>query len=164
MLPLGAPDAAKTDRPVARRSSGGVGGGGPGSHRGVERDRQPAGCAALRVQESRGSEWVKITPGIGPWLFLLVPLKRNTLKRVCSSKERPPHGYGSKLNHQELDRSNFGPCFHLPCFHFGYRFLTHSQLFLPGVDSDPMGRVIAQNKEMGHGPIFYLGHGDSRSI
>ena len=35
-------------------------------------------------------------------------------------------GYGSKLNHQGT--AGFGPCFPLPGFHLGYRFLTHSQL------------------------------------
>ena len=34
-------------------------------------------------------------------------------------------GYGSKLNHQELDL-RFSPCFHLPWFHLGVTlFLTH---------------------------------------
>ena len=36
-------------------------------------------------------------------------------------------GYGSKLNPQET--AGFSPCFHLPEFHFGYLFLTHSQVF-----------------------------------
>ena len=35
-------------------------------------------------------------------------------------------GYGSKLNHQGT--AGFSPCFHLPGFHFGYIFLTHSQV------------------------------------
>ena len=34
-------------------------------------------------------------------------------------------GYGSKVNHQGT--ADFGPCFHLPGFHLGYLFLTHSQ-------------------------------------
>ena len=38
-------------------------------------------------------------------------------------------GYGSKSNHQELDRRFFGPCFHLPGTHFRYLFLTHARLF-----------------------------------
>ena len=33
---------------------------------------------------------------------------------------------GSKLNHQET--AGFSPCFHLPGFHFGYLFLTHSHV------------------------------------
>ena len=33
-----------------------------------------------------------------------------------------PLGYGSKLNH------HWTPCFHLPGFHLGYIFLTHSRL------------------------------------
>ena len=35
-------------------------------------------------------------------------------------------GYGSKLIHQGT--ADFSPCFHLPGFHFGYLFLTHSQV------------------------------------
>ena len=35
-----------------------------------------------------------------------------------------PFGYGSKLNHQGT--AGLSPCFHLPGFHFGYLFLTHS--------------------------------------
>ena len=34
-------------------------------------------------------------------------------------------GYGSKLRHQT---AGFSPCFHLPGFHLGYLFLTHSHL------------------------------------
>ena len=33
-------------------------------------------------------------------------------------------GYGSKLSHQGT--AGFGPCFHLPGFHFGYLFLNHN--------------------------------------
>ena len=35
-----------------------------------------------------------------------------------------PYGYGSKLSHQGT--AGFGPCVHLPGFHFGYLFLTHT--------------------------------------
>ena len=35
-------------------------------------------------------------------------------------------GSGSKLNHQGT--TGFSPWFHLPGFHFGYLFLTHSHL------------------------------------
>ena len=38
----------------------------------------------------------------------------------------PSHGYGSKLNHQGT--AGFGPCFHVPGFHFGHLFLTHSHI------------------------------------
>ena len=41
-------------------------------------------------------------------------------------------GYGSKLNHQGT--TGFSPCVHLPKFHVGYRFLTHS---IPIFDPQP---------------------------
>ena len=34
-------------------------------------------------------------------------------------------GHRSTSNHQVT--AGFRPCFHLPAFHFGYLFLTHSQ-------------------------------------
>ena len=36
------------------------------------------------------------------------------------------YGCGSTLNHQGT--ADFSPCFHLPGFHFGYLFLTHSRI------------------------------------
>ena len=41
-------------------------------------------------------------------------------------------GCGSKFSHQRT--AGFSPWFHLPGFHFGYLFLTHSQLFRGKVD------------------------------
>ena len=35
-------------------------------------------------------------------------------------------GYGSKLNHKKT--AGFSPCFHLLGFHWGYPFLTHTQM------------------------------------
>ena len=45
---------------------------------------------------------------------------------AVASQDLELNGYGSKLNHQ--GPAGFGPCFHLPGFHFGYIFLTHSQI------------------------------------
>ena len=42
----------------------------------------------------------------------------------------PPFGYESKLNNPGT--AAFSPCFHLPRFHFGYPFLTHSHVSRPG--------------------------------
>ena len=41
---------------------------------------------------------------------------------------------GSKFNHQGT--TGFSSWFHLPGFHFGYPFLTHSQLILVGIHYD----------------------------
>ena len=47
-----------------------------------------------------------------------------TWRCPCRTCAAPPGGYGSKLS----QTAGFGPCFHLPGFHRGYLFLTHSQL------------------------------------
>ena len=44
--------------------------------------------------------------------------------RRCRRFVGRAYGYGSKLHHQGT--AGFGPCFHLPGFHFGNLFLTHS--------------------------------------
>ena len=38
-------------------------------------------------------------------------------------------GMGQNKSHQGT--AGFGPCLHLPGFHFGYLFLTHSQMMMP---------------------------------
>ena len=39
-----------------------------------------------------------------------------------------PHGYGSKFNHQEMDRRFKSLATHLPGFYLGFRFFTHSRV------------------------------------
>ena len=41
-------------------------------------------------------------------------------------RDESPNGYGSKLNHQGT--TGLSPWFHLPRFHFGYLFWSHSQM------------------------------------
>ena len=43
-----------------------------------------------------------------------------------SHEEVLPNGCGSKLNRRGY--AGFGSCFHLPGFHFGTGFLSHSQM------------------------------------
>ena len=55
---------------------------------------------------------------------LQAPNCTGRIKGLMSLKAK--YRYGSKLNHQGT--AGFGPCFHLPGFHFGYIFLTHSHM------------------------------------
>ena len=50
-----------------------------------------------------------------------------------STSQKKPSGCGSKLNRRGY--AGFGPCFHLPGFHFGTGFLSHSQVNSPKVES-----------------------------
>ena len=62
-------------------------------------------------------------------VMLLRAQRYDIIAGIWLKQRRPsasPNGYGSKLNHQGT--AGFSPCFHLPGFHFGYIFLTHSQI------------------------------------
>ena len=54
----------------------------------------------------------------------LVPQKKGNTQDV-----KLPHGCGSKLNRRGY--AGFGLCFHLPGFHFGAGFLSHSHMCAP---------------------------------
>ena len=56
----------------------------------------------------------------------LSEVSRTKNKSEAKPKGQTPAGCGSKLNHQGT--AGCSPSFHLPGFHFGYIFLTHSQL------------------------------------
>ena len=59
----------------------------------------------------------------------------------------PPHGYGSKLNHQGT--TGVSPCFHLPGCHFG---VTSSSFF----DPQPLLEGTPTEKPFLHGMIRWL--------
>ena len=71
-----------------------------------------------------------------PWARLCEILYSSQLRTptVCTNSSCAPRivrlsitsGYGSKLNHQEFPGFSAGS--HLPGFHLGYLFLTHSQV------------------------------------
>ena len=51
----------------------------------------------------------------------------NMISACCSSSVPSTCGCGSKLNRRGY--AGFGPCFHLPGFHFGTGFLSHSHMW-----------------------------------
>ena len=72
--------------------------------------------SAIDLAEAEGgAALVGDSPGVG-----------GTLGRLVVSSRRMWCGCGSKLNH--WGTAGYSPCFHLPGFHFGYLFLTHSHV------------------------------------
>ena len=66
---------------------------------------------------------------IGCGWFVMILADRRTSKLLRQELCQCPFGYGSQLDHQGT--AGFSLCFHLPGFHFGYLFLTHTHLFSP---------------------------------
>ena len=71
----------------------------------------------------------------------LVAASRGSPRYAPASFLVDSNGCGSKLNHQGT--TGFGPCCHLPGFHFGYLVLTHCQIRIPKGGGMPVKRMFA---------------------
>ena len=74
---------------------------------------------------------------------------RGAVGGVCGFYQVGVCRYGLKLNH--LGTAGFGPWLHLPGFHLGYLFLTHSHVFI-----DPFS-VGLKEKHVKH-PCYFDTH------
>ena len=86
-----------------------------------------------------------LCPRIGTWVlkvqgFVLLVIPSNDSQKGIPQKKDIPTWAGSKLNRRGY--AGFGPCFHLPGFHFGYRFFEPQPYILECPESFRIPIVI----------------------
>ena len=82
------------------------------------------------------------------WASTEVKLRQAVCLAITRAMKTNLNGCGSEINRR--GNAGFGPCFHLPGFHFGYLFVTYSQRFSCG-DLDVLAVIFPSHHRAAQG-------------